>query len=606
MKQSSAAPTKVEKQPIVRRFSALAKEASPALLGSLLHAGLIAVSLPGIAPVGVSIVAAFLALLPLLWVVKGRGSLAALFVGVWLGQVPLWVLQQWWVLEVSEFGFFPFVALMACYAPLFVLLARVARERVPGIAMPLVAAVLWAGIEFFRARLFLGGYAWGLSGDALIDAPALAAPARVGGAPFVAFLMMLVVAGAWRAVAGREEQPPRRAAGTGCIVVGVVAWFLCCMTTLVPSNGGESAVSIAVVQTNVPQSNKIGWTITDEVRDFRRFTELTRRAAAADNNHKDRPSLIVWPETMMPGMTLEPAANAKLRDFGVFFRVPAGVLGKEETQLAATAFVDEVLSLQKELGVPMLIGEEGIEGLSIKDGPEGRIDFEQQSRFNSTYLVMDGAVQPSRYDKIHLTPFGEVMPVISRWDWLENKLLAVAAGGMRFDLAEGSRRTVFSIPAPEVKAGSVRVVTPICFESTDSALCRSLVFDRSRRADVIVNLTNDGWFGESDLARRQHLRAARWRAFELITPVVRAANTGISAAIDDDGRVVKQVAPHGDGVLCAQVVIRPQAGLSFYARFGDWCGWCCLVGTVSLVFIGLRGLLPWGRRSESATHARSS
>lgn len=576
-------PSTVEKPSARRRFSALAKDASPALLGGLLHAALAAVALPGIAQPRVAIPAAFLALLPLLWAAKGRGHLLPLFFGVWLGQVPLWVLQQWWVLEVSEFGFFPLVAVQAGWAGLFVVLLRLVRGHVAGVPLPLTAAVLWAGVEFFRAQVFLTGYAWGLSGEALIDVPALATPARVGGLTLVAFLMMLLMAGVWRLCVGRVEAPARRWVGAACGGGALAAWAAMVFLVDPTYHRLQTSVPVAVVQTNLPQSNKLAWTISDEVRDFQRFMALTREAAAAPEGTQ-RPAFIVWPETMAPGITLEPSALEALRTAEVYFPLPAGQFGEEATRLPATAFAEELLAEQREIGVPMLVGEEAIEGLAINEDEQGRVSFSQDKRFNSAYLVQDGAVRPERYDKMHLTPFGEIMPVISRWDWLEGNLLDLAAGGMKFDLAEGTRRTVFDIPASEFKSGVVRVATPICFESTDPALCRRLAFERgARRADLIVNLTNDGWFGESDLARRQHLRLARWRAFELVTPVVRAANTGFSAVIADDGRVRAQLGSRVDGVLRVEVGMHLGAAVTPYARAGEWAGWSLLTGTAMLV-----------------------
>lgn len=580
--KSAGMPSAVEKPSLRRRFSALARDASPALLGGLLHAALAAIALPGVAQSSVAIPAAFLALLPLLWAAKGRGRVLPLFVGVWLGQVPLWVLQQWWVLEVSEFGFFPLVAVQACWAGLFVVLLRLVRDRVQGAALPLSAAVLWAGVEFFRAQVFLTGYAWGLSGEALIDMPALATPARVGGLTLVAFLMMLLMAGLWRLCVGRVEAPARRWVGAACAGAAAVAWAAMVFVVDPTYHRLKTSVPVAVVQTNLPQSNKLAWTIADEVRDFQRFMDLTRDAAAATAG-TPRPAFIVWPETMAPGITLEPSALDVLRRAEVYFPLPEGVLGNEPAKLAATSFAEELFTQQREIGVPMLVGEEAIEGLRIHEDDQGRVSFTQDKRYNSAYLIMDGVVQPERYDKIHLTPFGEIMPVISRWEWLEGNLLDLAAGGMTFDLAEGTRRTVFDIPASELKSGTIRIATPICFESTDPALCRRLTFERgARRADLIVNLTNDGWFGESDLARRQHLRLARWRAFELVTPVVRAANTGYSAVIADDGRVQAQLASRIDGVLRVDVGIHLGAGVSPYARAGEWAGWSSLTGTAFL------------------------
>ncbi|MFO0831522.1 MAG: apolipoprotein N-acyltransferase [Phycisphaerales bacterium] len=581
--QAAGTPSK---GPWRQRFSALLRESSPALLSSLLHGGLFALSLPGVVHPWVGVSAAFLSLLPLVWLVKARGGRLALFLGLWLGQVPLWALQQWWVLDVSELGFFPLVALQACWAAVFVFVVQWARRGVPWLPLPLLAAVAWAGVEFFRAQVFLTGYAWGLGGDALIEVPVLAAPARVGGLSFIAFLMMLVVAGAWRLFAGQAEGLPRRWVGAVCVSAGLVGWIASAVLGR-PVPVLMTSVRAGVVQTNLAQSNKIAWSIADEVRDFRRFMELTREASGADGTH-GAPDFLVWPETMAPGLTLDAASLDALRRAQVYFPVPAGVAGEQGTNLGATALSDALLAQQREIGIPMLVGEEAIEGLVVKQDAQGRVDWAQDRRFNSAYLIERGEVQPARYDKIHLTPFGEIMPVISRWGWLEDRLLAVAAGGMRFDLDEGKSLTVFEVPAPNLKSGRVRLVTPICFESTDPALCRRLVFDGwSRRADVVVNLTNDGWLGDSDLAKRQHLRAARWRAFELATPVVRAANTGFSAVIGEDGRVIEQLGSRVDGVLRADVGIHPGTGATVYARCGDWAGWSGLWGAALAAGLGL-------------------
>jgi apolipoprotein N-acyltransferase len=181
---------------------------------------------------------------------------------------------------------------------------------------------------------------------------------------------------------------------------------------------------------------------------------------------------------------------------------------------------------------------------------------------------------------MELTPFGEYMPVISRFPWLEKQLLSLAAEGMSFDLSAGTKKVVFPIANGE---SEVRVVTPICFEITESTVCRGLVFDGDkRRADVMINLSNDGWFQGSDAAREQHLRIARWRCLELGTPMVRSANTGISAVIDANGRVVARgvegdkVGCEVEGVMAADVPLPMRAdggGATFYARTGNWAGW---------------------------------
>jgi apolipoprotein N-acyltransferase len=339
---------------------------------------------------------------------------------------------------------------------------------------------------------------------------------------------------------------------------------------------------VASVQTNIPQSNKTYWTLESEVRDYRRMQRLSEQAA------ERTPSLIIWPETMMPGISIEPSAVAAMEAKGLVFTLKESMpeeLGTDEKRIKATAFWEALSEHSRRAGVPLLIGEEGLEGFNVDVDAQGRVEWTQTARYNSSYLVRDGAVTGERYDKIELTPFGEYMPVISRFPWLEQKLLGLAAAGMSFDLSAGTKKTVFRVPGTN---GDVRVVTPICFEITESTVCRALTFaGGERRADVLVNMSNDGWFQGSDAAREQHLRISQWRALELGTPVVRSANTGISAVIDAHGRIVSR-GVDGDakgarveGVLVADVPL-PLPGATFYARTGNWLGWSTLGGWFAL------------------------
>jgi apolipoprotein N-acyltransferase len=337
------------------------------------------------------------------------------------------------------------------------------------------------------------------------------------------------------------------------------------------------------VQTNVAQSNKTYWTLEQEVRDYRRMQELTQEAAGL----AEAPKLIVWPETMMPGISIEPKAIEELAAKELVFTLKEpmpDVLGTNETRVKATAFWEALSALSKTTAAPLLIGEEGLDNFRVSKNAAGEIELQQDARFNSVYLVRDGKVELPRYDKIELTPFGEYMPVISRFAWLEQKLLALAAQGMKFDLAQGTKKTVFEVATGEGTPG-MRVVTPICFEVTESALCRSLVFENgTRRADVMVNLSNDGWFGDDDDAREHHLRISRWRCLELGTPMIRAANTGISAVIDANGRVrargvaSNQAGHRVDGVLSAMVPLPQRESVTLYARTGNVVGWASFAG----------------------------
>ncbi|GJQ30711.1 MAG: apolipoprotein N-acyltransferase [Phycisphaerae bacterium] len=487
-----------------------------------------------------------------------------------VGAVPLWAVTQSWVHEVSVMGYVPLVAALAlCVGAFVALLGGVARTM-PRLALSLAVPALWTGLEFLRGEILCGGYAWGFVVHPLIDSPGAALMASKGGVYLVsAFVAMLV---------GMAFDVRRARRATGRVQwLAVVTAFVMSVVFFVPDlrrpPAGRS-VRVAVVQTNIPQSNKIAWTIEEELAAMARFEALTRDAAA------QRPALIVWPETMMPGLSLEPSALAELRAKGLFFRVHEAA---GEREVDADEFAKRLFALSREIGVPMLVGEEAWEGLRIRDGADG-IRFEKDHRFNSVYLVRGGALGLERYDKMSLTPFGEVMPYVRHWPALQQQLLDLAATGMAFDLSEGQRRAVFTI---ETSEGPIRAVTPICFESTSAGVCRTLAYDGGTpRTDLVVIVTNDGWFGDSDLARAQHLQMARWRAAELGVPVVRAANTGISAVIDARGRVVasgidsQPGAARVDGVLTAEVTLSDQP--TFFARLGNAAGWFCLSGGVGL------------------------
>lgn len=540
---------------------------------------------------------ALLSIVPLVWGASRPGARA------WrdgvlmaLGSLLHWVVIQWWVHEVTAAGFVPFVLVLASLTGVATVSLVAAGRALPRLPWALLAPICWTGAEYFRGEVFGDGYAWGYPVHPLIDAPGVAGLASLGGAYFVSALLAAFSGGLvdlLRPARRTPDQPPgrsRRLAG----LLGIAALPLACLAGLFvspPARTGD-AVTIAAIQTNLPQSNKVRWTIDDEVRDLARFEDLTQAAA------KEHPDLICWPETMTPGVTLVEESLRTLDHERLVFTLKSG------RQILATALTREVLQFQGALGIPMIVGEEAIDGLRIHND-DGRIRFDHQARYNSAFLLMGGQVAPGRYDKIRLTPFGETMPGIRNFPALQQRLLDIGATGMKFDLAMGKAPFVFDVP----RAGGdkpLRVVTPICFEMSVAPVCRELVYAGAvRRADVIITVTNDGWFGQSDLARRQHLQLAQWRAAELGTPVVRVVNTGISAFIDERGRVIssgiagRPGASRVDGTLVDKVAL--VAGATWYARLGDAAG----IGLQFLwlltgVFCLLRPIRRWRKNRTSA------
>ena len=487
---------------------------------------------------------------------------------------------------ITAAGYVPLCVYLSLYPFLFSWLLAVCRRRLPRVPIALAFPILWVFVELLRCEIVLNGYPWFQLAQPLIESPGLAAPARIGGEYLVSFMVAWVAGAFLDVVASR----PRWRRGAVFFAVALLAFGSAAFSR---PHVGDRTMNAGLIQTNLPQSNKIGWTIEERVRDMARWTELTRRAAAAT----PRPQVIVWPETMFPGFFLDADAVRTLRDNGIGLPIRRADGAPDRVVLAG--FADQLLGLSLELDVPMLVGGIGVEGLRVSRRDGGGVGLEFDARHNSVFFLEHGRIAAPRYDKMALTPMGEYMPVVGRWKWLQDRLLAFGGNGMAFDLRAGTDPTVFEVTTGH---GPVRIVTPICFETTWATQCQLLVgAGGSRRADVLACLTNDGWFADSDRGREQHLQAARWRCLELGTPMIRAANTGISAAIDQDGRVLKQGVDGQarttdiDGVLSVSVPI--PSGETTYLRHGDQFRGPALAAGSLLAAAGvLSNLVAWRRK----------
>ncbi len=191
--------------------------------------------------------------------------------------------------------------------------------------------------------------------------------------------------------------------------------------------------------------------------------------------------------------------------------------------------------------------------------------------YNSALLV-DGTHVRERYDKIHLVPFGEYMPL----SWLLPLGPGIAA--READYSAGDTMTVMSLPH------CPRFSVLICYEAIFPELARLAV---NKGAEMLLNITNDGWFGRSG-APYQHLAMAGMRSVENRVWLVRAANTGISAAFDPTGRMVRQIPLDKQGFFIVRVSAHTGAE-TFYSRFGDVFAWVCVLICVVLGVFTLRG-----------------
>lgn len=525
--------------------------------------------------------AVFFAPLPLFVLVRRPGGSVA-GAGFWamVGGSAFWVWTHTWIAGVSMAGVYPLVVWLSLPTWLFVWLGcRATRVRwmPPALGVPLV----WLGLEFFRGSLAWSGYPWYLLGHPLIDSPgaALAWPASVGGAYAVSFLVCLPAA--W--VVWRGVTPVAVRLGVSTVLGVWVAWA----AFRPPLHVSADTIRVGVIQTNVPQDNRMDWTTAQRVADWLDMRDLTVDAYRAD----PRPDLIVWPEGLVPGWTLDPTSLAHEHARGIVWMLNpdtqalADRLDAYPSRIPATRVVDELLALQQAIDVPMLVGAVAYDNLRIVSGEEG-VEYEHDAMYNSAFLIQRGRVLDAWYDKAHLTPFGETMPYISAWPWLQDRLLAIGAQGMSFALTPA--RSIKTLPLDLPGGRSFELATPICFEATMPAVCRRLVNHaiRSGRSVLMVNITNDGWFGASDRGRTMHELCARWRCVELGVEMVRCANTGVSGVIDARGRVRTAAEPRR--AVALGVDAHPGGGGTLFARLGDWVGLGGLGLTLLLAACGKR------------------
>jgi apolipoprotein N-acyltransferase len=553
------------------------------LVAGLIHGLLLALAFPPIGWYGLI----FLAPLPLVWVswaCRSKPLIAAFWVG--LGMMPWWSLAHVWVASISALGFFPLAALMSGYTMLAVWASARMLRRWP--ALLWLWPIIWVGVEFFRGVVFLHGYPWYLLAHPLADAPLLSWPAAYLGTFTVSIMVALPATAlmAWFT---------RRRTQACALAAAALAWPVIGLAVN-PWPDASETLRVAIVQTNVPQSTKVAWTAEQRYNDWQRMRDLIVYASQLE------PDLIVLPEAMMPGMTLDADSYRVEVKADLYWRrtAPDGV----PEDIAATMLTEELIIFQRMLDVPILIGGAAYDNLQIVEQEQGGYRYESDARYNSVFVIDRGVPPTKRYDKVLLTPFGETMPYISASKWLETKLLGFGARGMLFDLKPGEKLEPVEVRLPNRE--TVRIATPVCFEATMPWVCRRLV-GTDPSVVMIINLTNDGWFGSWTPGREHHLLSARWRSIETGVSMVRAANTGISSVFDERGQIIalgvldpetgREVLDLADGVRVVDVPISD--GRTPYTRIGDIVGWLSLAAAA--VLLGLT-FTPGQGKDRSEDH----
>jgi apolipoprotein N-acyltransferase len=542
---------------------------------------------------------AWLAPVPLLLLVRIEERTRWMYAAVYFGGLVSQLAMLQWMRLGDPTMYIAWSALsiyLALYSIAFVAIARVAVHRW---AMPLVVAapVVWVGLEYLKATL-LTGFAWYFLGHSQYRWLELIQISDLVGAYGVSFVivmsaaaltltiphswlirMRLVLASTGPTVAsGLTLSHLIQISATLAVFVSVLGYGYLRRSQADFKPGPR----VALIQGNFVASLREEQVDPKDIY----LTHLRLNARAV----REQAQFIVWPESMFPWPLLKIAGemtDEQLRELAPMIDPP---------NWRDTTVSSELITESQRANAALIYGIHAAE--ANQDGLH---------QHNSAVFVTPAKGVTGQYDKMHLVPFGEYIPLTETIP-----LLRIFSPYRGSDGLEAGK-------SPQIfEHAGYRIAPIICFEDTVPHLVRDVVSagsdgDRSKSVDLLVNLTNDGWFhGSSELD--QHLITASFRAVECRTPLVRAVNTGISAVIDGDGAIREpEIFVDGDARLNRGSPPRtttrdPKTGAwhkqlnaaiidtvpldsrrSLYVRYGDWFAMVCAATTV---FVAMSFVLP--------------
>lgn len=477
-------------------------------------------------------------------------ALTPLIAAIWFGQKGKWrpALLGYvtglvfflgafsWLITVTALGWF----LLMCYLALFFAvwgafcgaLGRFAGDFTrssTNLCVGIAGAAAWVALEWSRERLF-SGFGWNGLGVALhanVFLIQIAEFTGVGGLSFLVALTNLVAVATvrrFRSEIGLGKLRPHWDFSAAMALIGVVfAFGVHAVFRKVPAEPG-TPLTYAAVQANIPETEKMDLVFEKQI--FDRYTFYSNLALLA------KPQLLIWPEAATPRPMMGDQVNY---DF--------------------------------------------VRGFAARDDVNfllGTIDFDEDDGghdYNVAALLTDRGQKIQTYRKMHLVPFGEFIPFrhsFPLFAWIVGDLVPG-------DLTPGKEPVVLQMSRPVLKVGAL-----VCFEDTLGDLTRQFV---RRGAQLLVNLTNDAWFKTSQ-GSEQHLANAVFRAVENRRPLLRAANTGVTASIDPLGRIESRLSSFTEGILAGTIQVPPlNARQTFYTRYGEVFSQVCIL--LSLVLLPL-------------------
>lgn len=466
---------------------------------------------------------AWVALIPLLIALEGQTGRAAFKTGFISGLVAYAGLLYWLIIVMTTYGNLPLMAaiplwlLLSCWLALFTAAAAwaVAIGERFGVKSALVLPLAWVAADYLRSFM-LTGFPWTMLGYSQYRLLPLIQIADLTGAYGITALVVLGNVVLYRILrAVTGARVPYPAKSAIILVVALTGVLWYGFQRLHQPLPASSPVKIALIQGNIDQSVK--WSPAHLESTLDTYSKLTRQAAG-----QIKPDLVVWPESAAPFFFQDNGANA-----------------------------NRIRKLAVELDTNLLFGSPAFESRNSKT-----------VYLNSAFLLNRHGDTTGRSDKTHLVPFGEYVP-LARFLPFVNKLVHGIG-----DFAPGEQ--IKPLLADKLPVGVL-----VCYEAIFPELARKHINSGSR---LLVNITNDAWFGHSS-APYQQLAMAVFRTVETRTPLVRAANTGITAIIDQNGHIKGMTPLFKEAVMTGEV--SPGSADSIYLKIGD------LFAQGSLLVVGI-------------------